>query len=1064
MITVVAVVLAASCATLSAASWLVETRRPRAFPARAAAAVAAGSAAAAIAFLLVLGRPGPDRWLTAGARGFLVVALAFGAVGVAGIVRSVLPRGGVGPAVAEGLLIGSAGVTALWAVLGAPTGPPARQLVPVLVAVGVAALLATVLRLPVAARGRVVDDRYHGRVRVSAVALFLMLVACLLDALPARVPVVAAGLAAAAGFLVAALVPYVRDTPPLLRRRPTFGVLLLPYAVLAVAMTAVGVQAARGRAGLVTGVLVLLVAGVVVVVEAFALRAGAVVLSDLEVSRQRLEALVENAQDVILGLDPGGRVVAANAAVERLLGLPGAHLEGRDVAEIAVLDDRPAVRQAVRDVVHGRRPSAKVELRLAAPAEGTAEMRLRGVEGGAVAVVSDVTDAVLLRERLQLLARHDLMTGLVNRAVVLDTVRAWLDTGDPVSVLYCDLDGYKAVNDRFGHLAGDQVLVEVARRLGTAVRGIVADDAVLGRIGGDEFVIALRGVAGRDALAAGDRLVAAMRSNFVVGDRTVRLGISVGVSGTDDAEPLPLGPARGAGRPGTGDRPRPAGERAHDRAGERAHDRTGRRADHRVEPVEGQGDDWLDGFEELLDRERVEPVDEASEVGGAASAAAELLHRGDLAMFEAKAAGRAKVARWGPDVSERALRRVDIAIGLRQALDTGRLALAYQPLVRLSDGEVVGVEALIRFDGGGDDAPGALSRLPGFVSPAELVEVAEDTGEITEMGQWVLRQATQRASLWRALGHDLFVAVNMSVRQMSENGFVGTVRRALADSELAADKLVVEITEGQLVGEEDPVRGVIEDLQRDGVQFVIDDFGTGYSSLSYLKTMPVRAIKLDRTLLDGIGTDPRATTLARSVVGVARALGLVVVAEGLESLDAARLVRDLGAWAGQGFALHPPLREDELLAVLSSTPLDLGARSGPVRPRVVDVTDATTAALGGTPAAASPRLSRSWSVPAGPASRAAPSRSASGGAASAGTASGEEAADRTGPEPGPTASGDAPAGTTSGPATGPLATGGFRAHGPVGEAPRHTGGSGGVGGVVLPPRRVSDGETGTQGD
>jgi EAL domain-containing protein (putative c-di-GMP-specific phosphodiesterase class I) len=280
------------------------------------------------------------------------------------------------------------------------------------------------------------------------------------------------------------------------------------------------------------------------------------------------------------------------------------------------------------------------------------------------------------------------------------------------------------------------------------------------------------------------------------------------------------------------------------------------------------------------------------------------------------------------------------------------------------------------------------------------------------MGQWVLRQATQRASLWRRLGHDLFVAVNMSVRQMSEQGFVAGVRRALADSELEAGQLVIEITEGQLVGEEDPVRGVIEELRRDGVQFVIDDFGTGYSSLSYLKTMPVRAIKLDRTLLDGIGTDPRATTLARGVVGVARALGLVVVAEGLESLEAARLVRDLGAWAGQGFALHPPLREDELLDVLSGAPLDLAGTGGH---RVIDVTDAATVAL--TAPDVDPAPGREREQPPAPASRVPP----------------------------------APARWQA------------RSHGPIGEAPRHTGDNG-VAGVVLPVRPVSDDETAPRGD
>jgi diguanylate cyclase (GGDEF)-like protein len=936
VVIVASLVLAATCAALAAAAWAAQARHPRSFRRVDAAALAVWGALSAAGHLVGLGAPA-----LAGLRIGLVAVAAVLALGaVAGATRTVLARGGFGPALAEGVLVGASAVCIAWVVSGAPADPPPARIAAVVLCVVDVSAIALILRMPVLGRGAGVRPGYRARLLVAAGAVAAVGVCDLLAALLAAPPQALVNLATAAGYLTAAVVPYVGESPRPVLRRSTFSRRLLPYGLVALAVLAVGLQAAFGRVGAVAVLLVVVDAACLVAVQAFALRENSGLLADLELSRQRLEALVENAQDVIIGLDVGGRVVAANAAVARLLARPPSLFEGRDVAEVAVLDDRPAVREAVRDVVAGRRATAKVELRLAHPAQGMAEMRLRGVDGGAVAVLSDVTDAVLLREQLEILARHDRMTGLVNRGVVLDTVSSWLAEGAPVSLLYCDLDGYKAVNDRFGHLAGDEVLVEVARRLETAVRGMPAPEALLGRIGGDEFVVALRGVSGGDALAAGERLVAALRPTFRVRDRTVRVGISVGVCGTDDAEPLP----------------------------------------------------------------------QLSVATGEGSAAAELLHRGDLAMFTAKAAGRAKVARWDSGVQERALRRVDIAIGLRQALDTGRLALAYQPLVRLSDGVVTGVEALIRIEGGdGNDAPGALSGMSGFVSPAELVEVAEDTGEITEMGQWVLRQATHRASLWRKLGHDLFVGVNMSVRQMSADGFVESVRRALADSELEAAELFIEITEGQLVGEEDPVRGVIEELRRDGVQFVIDDFGTGYSSLSYLKTMPVRGIKLDRTLLDGIGTDPRATTLARSVVGVARALGLAVVAEGLESLEAARLVRDLGAWAGQGFALHPPLREDELLDVLSGAPLDL---SGDGAHRVIDVTDGATAALAGAGGSEPGRRSPVASSVTSPGSP--PVRAAGAGVA---------------------------------------------ANGSMGVAPRPTGGGNGVAGVVLPTYLVSDDET-----
>jgi EAL domain-containing protein (putative c-di-GMP-specific phosphodiesterase class I) len=319
-------------------------------------------------------------------------------------------------------------------------------------------------------------------------------------------------------------------------------------------------------------------------------------------------------------------------------------------------------------------------------------------------------------------------------------------------------------------------------------------------------------------------------------------------------------------------------------------------------------------------------------VPGPDDGASGLLHRADVAMFAAKQAGRFRAMHWDAAMEARALRRVDIAIGLRRALDGRRLALAYQPLVRLSDGAVIGAEALVRISAD-DRGPGALAGLPDLVTPAELVAVAEDTGEIVELGQWVLAQATAQAARWRAGGHDVFVTVNVSVRQMEGEGFVASVAAALEAAELPAGSLIVEITEGQLLSEADPAWRTAEQLRDLGVVLVIDDFGSGYSSLSYLRRLPVRGVKLDRALLDDLTTDPRARTLARAVVAAARALGLLVVAEGLESLEAARVVRDLGAYAGQGFALCQAVPADDVARLLAGPPINLGGHRNAVPPR-----------------------------------------------------------------------------------------------------------------------------------
>jgi diguanylate cyclase (GGDEF)-like protein len=506
-------------------------------------------------------------------------------------------------------------------------------------------------------------------------------------------------------------------------------------------------------------------------------------------------------------------------------------------------------------VTRGQEASAQVELRLAPPATGTAQLRLRAVPGGAVANLNDVTDAVELRQRLERMARYDQMTGLLNRAHLLEVVGAWLAEPElPVAVLYADLDGFKAVNDRFGHGAGDRVLLEVASRFEAIARGLSQRRVVVSRVGGDEFVIGLEGASPADARSAAERVVEAITPSFRLGGRTVQLGVSVGVAGVGSGyrgEALPPG-----------------------------------------------------------------------EVG-----AAELVHRADLAMYEAKSAGRARVGDWNPALEARAKRRVDIAIGLRGALDAGRLTLAYQPIVRLADGVVVGVEALLRLPAAVDAGVPGLDAL---VSPAELVAVAEDTGAITEVGEWVLAQAVQQAADWAAEGYEIGVTVNMSVQQLVAPRFVESVTAAVTGCGLPPERLVLELTESQVAGQPGPAIHALERLRAAGVRLAIDDFGTGYSSLSYLRHLPVHVVKLDRSLLDGIGTDPRAAGLVRSVVVMSRDLGLSVVVEGLEDLATAKIVRELGADAGQGYALSPALPPDRLAALLDGDPLDVGLPTEPV--------------------------------------------------------------------------------------------------------------------------------------
>lgn len=883
MTAVLGLVALGSAGLLAGASWALHARRPAALVAPGHATAIAGWAgltAAAAVVGLVAGNPAHPMAL-----GLLVLAVLGAAVGVAGAARLATLGPGLAHAGAEAGLVGASCVSILWVVAGSPAVPGYPALVALTLTMIDFMSAALIVRLPLAPGVRLPDRLHRPRILTGVTAICALAVAdgaLTLELLGTGVPAALGPGVRTAACLLAAVVPWLGSGPDGAPYRPSPVARALPYALVASAVGAQLVSAFRAPVGPVSIVLVALVVSALAVVQGLARRENAELVRDLHASRTKLVALVENAGDVILGLDTTGRVLSANGAAVRLLHRAPESMTGLDVAALAVPEDRARLRETVDPVVLGRVSSGRVELRLAAPATGTAELRLQSVAGGAVANLSDVTDAVQLRDRLDRLARFDEMTGLANRTHLLDEISGWLRGGCPVSVLYTDLDGFKAVNDRFGHQCGDDVLAEAARRMQQAVAGLPAQRVVLARIGGDEFVAALLALPAESLPLATERLLAAMRPTFTVADRALRLGVSIGVATTEDTL-----------------------------------------------------DDTLDGALE-------------------AGAAADLLHRADVAMFAAKQAGRFRVLRWDAAMEARTLRRVDIAIGLRRALDSQRLAIAFQPLVRLSDGAIIGVEALVRVCAE-DDGPGALAGLPEIVTPAELVAVAEDTGEIIEMGEWVLGEATAQAARWREAGHDILVTVNVSVRQLAADGFAESVHRALEVARLPAGRLAVEITEGHLLSDQDPAWDTVERLRSLGVVLVIDDFGSGYSSLAYLRHLPVRGIKLDRALLEGLDTDGRARTLVRAVIAAARALGLLVVAEGLETLEAARVVRDLGAYAGQGFALFGALPADAVTRVLAGPPVVLGTdprdlgpwpsrpdtfagSAGPVRSLTLDLT------------------------------------------------------------------------------------------------------------------------------
>lgn len=286
-----------------------------------------------------------------------------------------------------------------------------------------------------------------------------------------------------------------------------------------------------------------------------------------------------------------------------------------------------------------------------------------------------------------------------------------------------------------------------------------------------------------------------------------------------------------------------------------------------------------------------------------------LVRDADVAMYEAKKSGAGRSIVFDLGMRDRFESRVSLEGDLRTALTRSELQLHYQPIVDLATGEIVCVEALLRW----------LRPDHGWVPPLQFIPVAEETGLIMAIGEWVLREACRQARAWHAAlprGRAPAIAVNLSARQLQEPGFAAQVAEVLAETGLPADALVLEITESILMKDRDTAIERLHELKSLGVGLAVDDFGTGYSSLTYLRSFPVDILKIDKAFVDDVGHDPEAAQLARAIVELGRTLHLSTVAEGIESVDQCDVMRTSSCALGQGYLFSRPMDAANLWVLL----------------------------------------------------------------------------------------------------------------------------------------------------
>jgi EAL domain-containing protein (putative c-di-GMP-specific phosphodiesterase class I) len=282
-----------------------------------------------------------------------------------------------------------------------------------------------------------------------------------------------------------------------------------------------------------------------------------------------------------------------------------------------------------------------------------------------------------------------------------------------------------------------------------------------------------------------------------------------------------------------------------------------------------------------------------------------LLRRADVAMYRAKARGRNRWELDDPAHQDPAMDQLRLVADLRAGIARDELRVHYQPRVELATGRVVGVEALVRWQ----------HPERGLLPPAAFVETAENSGLIRELGLWVLRAACRQGVAWHEAAPDappLEIAVNLSARQLADPRLPALVESVLEETGLDPSTLVLEMTETALMADADAALGALRALRSLGLRLAIDDFGTGYSSLVYLKRFPVNELKIDRSFVEGLGSDPEDTAIVTSVIELAHAVGIQAVAEGVETEEQWRALLTLGCDLAQGYLFARPLPADEV--------------------------------------------------------------------------------------------------------------------------------------------------------
>ena len=555
----------------------------------------------------------------------------------------------------------------------------------------------------------------------------------------------------------------------------------------------------------------------------------------------RVAATVFQSQEGMFVTGPDRRILDVNGAFTAMTGHTASELLGRSPLAISLARAGADFREEMWKSVdqHGKWQGEiwthrKTGETYPAWLTVTAVRDADGIISNYVGTQADITQQKLAQDEILQLAYYDPLTGLPNRRLLLERLHHCLSvshrSGQPVALLFLDLDNFKDLNDTRGHEVGDELLKQVAQR----ILGCIPEGDTVARLGGDEFVILLESIGAREDEAADHAAAVGWK---IIG----AVGAPYDISGSSHHATCSIGAAL--------------------------------RIEHDTD------------------------IDD-------------LMKRGDLAMYEAKRDGRNTLRFFHRSMESDVTYRTALENELRESLGKSQFELNYQTQVDGS-GRIMGVEALLRWN--------HLKR--GIVGPAVFIPIAEASGLIVQLGEWVMRNACSQLAAWAPLTgmSHLTIAVNVSARQFRQAGFVADTLRVIEETGARPDRLKLELTETLLIENVDDTIEKMHQLKDHGIGFSLDDFGTGYSSLSYLKLLPLDQLKIDRSFVREVLVDQNDASIARSIVALGKALGLGIIAEGVETEAQRTFLAEIGCECCQGFLFGPPMAVGTLERIINGT-------------------------------------------------------------------------------------------------------------------------------------------------